>query len=108
MAGFSGTGEAVTFAGETHYLNLDDTNADEIVAGLSLRAATKTLSDAMKKLPTLAKKQVKLPSPAPPMTMMLGAPRRRFGQVRSRGPTGLSSWTRTSRQTKTCARGLTV
>ena len=89
MAGFSGTGEAVTFAGETHYLNLDDTNADEIVAGLSLRAATKTLSDAMKKLPTLAKKQVKLPSPAPPMTMMLGAPRRRFGQ----GPIPRADWT---------------
>ena len=62
----------------------------------------------MKKLPTLAKKQVKLLSPAPPMTMMLGAPRRRFGQGPIPRADWTLSWTRTSRQTKTCARGLTV
>ena len=35
-----GSGEKVTVAGEIRYLNLDDANADEIVAGLTLGAAT--------------------------------------------------------------------
>ncbi|MER9532088.1 amidohydrolase family protein [Mesorhizobium sp. M0309] len=88
-AGFSGTGEVISFAGETRYLNLDDANADEIVAGLSLKVATKTLSNAMKNLPTLAKKQAKLP-PSPLMTMAMdGARRRVFGQ----GPTPRADWT---------------
>jgi len=90
-AGFSGTGEEVSFAGETRYLNLDDANADEIVAGLSLKTATKTLSDAMKKLPTLAKKQAKLPPPPPQMTIALAAHRGGCsGRGPIRGPTGVS------------------
>jgi hypothetical protein len=89
MAGFSGTGEEVTFAGETRYLNLDDANADEIVAGLSLQVAAKTLSDAMKNLPSLAKKQAKLPWPPAPKTMTLDATQRQFGQ----GPIPRDSWT---------------
>jgi 5-methylthioadenosine/S-adenosylhomocysteine deaminase len=87
-AGFSGTGEEITFAGETRYLNLDDANADEIVAGLSLKAAATTLSDAMMNLPNLAKNRSKRSGPLVPKTMMLDATQRQFGQ----GPIPRESW----------------
>lgn len=78
-AGFSGRGEKIIFAGETRYLNLDDANADEIVAGLSLSAATETLRNAMRNLPALANAPLMHPMALPTMTVSLGEARRQIG-----------------------------
>jgi hypothetical protein len=75
--------------GEARYLNFDHANADEIVAGLSLSVATRTLRDAMKNLPTLANKSIKPVPPASLTATMLAAPR---GWSRP-SPTPKADWT---------------
>lgn len=76
-AGFSGPGEEVAVGTEKRYINLDDANADMIVAGLSLAAATATLSSALAGLSNPQPlNDLIVPPPLSPMSVREFAPDR--------------------------------
>jgi hypothetical protein len=58
----SGQAEAIQVGGRDRVLNLDDPDADPLVAGLTLAKATATLDDAMQHLPELAAEDERKPA----------------------------------------------
>ena len=54
MTRLGATGERVTIGGRQRMLFMDQASADEVVAGISLGQAKRTLVDALRRLPALA------------------------------------------------------
>jgi len=54
MSTLGATGERVTIGGRQRMLFMEQASADEVVAGISVAQATRTLTDALRRLPALA------------------------------------------------------